>query len=299
MVGIGIGWWVKGSGSGDAGSASSAGSPHVEGLSPAGSESGSASAASAAHPPAKSHDRPPKEAQKDLPKLALDAATKYLLDSMQEQQAKRNEGRIAKLVEKLGLDASQEVKLRDFFKQQSEATAIKVGEDGKSVQMTQRNNGASLDDFLEDLLSDTQEQDYEKMKQAEGEQRIEARTLREMASLTQAVELRPEQRDAVYAILQEQARHEESAPGPKMFNAGMITPPMELAGAGSPVDTVMSIRTAGPEGSAPDENAIEQARQQRQAQIDEKVNRMSGVLDEKQLEQYRASLGKGTMVLPR
>ena len=231
--------------------------------------------------------------------MQIEAVTKHLMDSMQEQQTKRHEERIAKLVDKLGLDASQEAKLRDYFKQQAEATKVTVGDDGKSVQMTQRNDGKSLDDFLKDLLTDSQEQDYTKMKETERDQRVEARTLREMASLTQAVELRPEQRDAVYAILQEQARGDESAPGPKMLNAGMLAPPMEAGGEGSSVDAVMSFRMAGSDAFGSDESAIEQARQPHQAQIDEKVNSMSGVLDEKQLEQYRASLGKGMVMLPR
>lgn len=247
----------------------------------------------------KSHDRPPKEKRDELPKMQVEAMTKHLMDSMQEQEMKRNEERIAKLAEKLGLDASQVARLRDYFKQQSEATKISVGDDGKSVQMTQRSEGKSLDDFLKDLLTDSQEQDYAKMKETERDQRVEARTLREMASLTQAVELRPEQRDAVYAILQEQARADESAPGPKMFNAGMIEPPMDLGGEGSSVDTVMSFRAVGGDGSEADVSAIEQAQRKHQEQIDEKVNRMSGVLDEKQQEQYRASLGKGVMIMPR
>lgn len=300
MVGIGIGWFFK-SASNDANTAS-AGDPWKSEIMahPAAPEAGIAPGLSTGRsgesPAGKSHARPPKEDKQDFAKLALDATTKHLMDTMQEQQTKRREERIAKLVEKLGLDASQEAKLRDYFKKQADPT---VAYDGKSVQMTQRNDGASLDDFLKDLLSDSQEQDYEQMKQAENEQRIEARTLRDMASLTQSVELRPEQRDAVYAALQEQTRNEESSPGPKIFGAGMITPPMELGGAGSSVDTVMSLRFAGPEGSEPDQNAVDQAQQQRQAQIDEKVNRMSGILDEKQLEQYRASLGKGMVILPR
>lgn len=299
MVGIGIGWFFK-SASGDGRTASAGDPSRSETAAPPAASAGIAPGLSAGRsgesPAGKSHARPPKEDKQDIAKLALDATTKHLMDTMQEQQTKRREERIAKLVEKLGLDASQEAKLRDYFKKQADPT---VAYDGKSVQMTQRNDGPSLDDFLKDLLSDSQEQDYEKMKQAENEQRIEARTLRDMASLTQSVELRPEQRDAVYAALQEQTRNEESSPGPKMFGAGMITPPMELGGAGSSVDTVMSLRFAGPEGSEPDQSAIEQAQQQRQAQIDEKVNRMSGVLDEKQLDQYRASLGKGMVILPR
>lgn len=267
----------------------------VETRSTANTEAKVGNADSPANAVGKTHERPLKQAEEDFPKLAMEAVSKNLLEAMQERQTKRTEERIARLKEKLGLDAAQEAKLRDFFKQQ-EAASIVSGENG-SIRMSKPGNGASLDDFLKDLLTDPQEESYAQLKETERNQRIEARTLREMASLTQSVDLRPDQRDAAYAILQEQAKSDAESGAPMAMIAGALMPPPGLE-EGAAVDSVVSFKVAGGAGGD-DGAAMDSLRQQQQAQIDEKVNRMSGVLDEKQLAQYRASLEQGSMVLPR
>jgi hypothetical protein len=135
------------------------------------------------------------------------------------------------------------------------------------------------------------------LKEAETNQRVDARALREMASLTQAVELREDQRDAVYGIIQEQARQEAAnGAGSEMpadfsfSNVGMVP--------GGGVAAVASVRIDGQEGDSGLDagELMDRARQQQQARIDEKVNRLSGILDAEQLAQYRAQLSQGVLL---
>lgn len=296
VIGMGAGWMLRGEAGGGSGveersssaKASKTEDRNTAAIAPAGPVGG---------PHEKKSRRRPPEEGKRLPELPPGEMAKQMMAALKDKHAKRTEARIAELTAKLGLDPAQAAKLREFFEKQMPGPEITVSEDGRGVRMESRGAGSkgNLDDFMQDLLSAQQSDSYERLKETERDQRVEARTLREMASVTQAIELREDQRDAVYEILQEEARNDEGS-GARPLMAGMSMMPPLGSGPGEAADSVVALKVApGAEGAGTPES-MSRAKEQEQARIDEKVNRMSGVLDQAQLDQYRAHLEQGSLL---
>jgi len=265
----------------------------------------------------KSEIRTPKDKPKELGAAIADEHLAKMMENMKEQQTKRSEAKIAALTEKLGLDANQQAKLREYFDKRNPATSITKAGDGKGIKIESKSSDSSgsLDDMMKDLLTADQSEKYEQMKETERNQKVEARTLREMASLTQAVELRDDQRQAVYDILEKQARTDvESGSGAAFGFGGLLAgagPVVEFADLGggaaiggatisSNVDVMAFSADDGAEGRTIDHGeAMRQLEQKRQADIDAKVNSLAGVLDASQQAKYRQSLEQGPMLFSR
>lgn len=315
-VGITTGWMLRGDGGGGAatGDAATKGAKTEERSAAPGATVSTAGEASAAGDHAKSQVRVPKDKDKAKEVSPLtDGQLERMMADMKEHQAKRNDARIATLTEKLGLDANQQAKLREYFDKRNPATTVTKGEGGKGIKVESKmsDSPGALDDFMKDLLSADQEGKYDQLKETEQNQKVEARTLREMASLTQAVELREDQRQAVYEILEKQARTDvESGSGMSggLFMSG-AAPVIELAGGVGAATEVtsnvdmMAFKMDGPggaEGANIDQAEImKEMDRQRETSINNKVNSLSGVLDASQLAKYRQSLEQGPMLFSR
>lgn len=311
-VGITTGWMLHGEGGGGTSAADAAAKgakTEERSASPGATAAAGESSGPGEH--AKSQLRVPKEKLKEIAP-ALDEHLEQMMANMKEQQAKRNEARIATLAEKLDLDANQQAKLREFFDKRNPATTVTKGEGGKGIKVESKmtDSPGSLDDFMKDLLSADQEGKYDEMKQTEQNQKIEARTLREMASLTQAVELRDDQRQAVYDILEKQARTDvESGTGMSggLFMSG-AAPVIELGGGvggGAEISSNVDVMAFKVDGAADGGGNVDHAEimkemdRQRETSINEKVNSLAGVLDASQLAKYKQSLEQGPMLFSR
>ncbi len=246
----------------------------------------------------KSRIRPLEKPEGQKPDPAAKAMAEAMMEDMNAQHAKRAEARIAELTEALGLDAAQAAKLREFFESRAPQTAVSIGEDGgMRIESKREGQTGSLDELMKGLLTPEQAEPYERLKETERNQRIEARTLREMATLTQAVGLRPEQRDAAYAILQEEASNDAGSGFQEdIAGIGMLMPAMGLEESGGPGSVMATRAVQLAEGGAVQEEALEQMRRQEQAGIEAKVERMRGVLDEAQLAKYRERLQQGSLL---
>jgi len=317
-VGIATGWMLRGGDGGGAGAspaeAASKGAKTEERTASAGTPA-SAGESAGAGDKLKSELRAPKEKLKDvLP--AADEHLEQIMANMKEQHTKRSEAKIAELTEKLGLNASQQAQLREYFDKRNPATTVTKGEGGRGIKIESKSSdtAGSLDDLMKDLLTADQSSKYEEMKQTEQNRKIEARTLRELASLTQAVELREDQRQAVYEILEKQARTDvDSGAGGFAMAGGLLAgaaPAIEFADIGGAAISAGSVATNvdvmafqaddGPEGRSIDHGeAMRQLEQRRKAELDAKVNSLSGVLDASQLAKYRQSLEQGPMLFSR
>ncbi|GAA5478190.1 hypothetical protein [Haloferula helveola] len=213
--------------------------------------------------------------------------------AMEEQHRKKDERRISELVAALGLDAGQEAELRTFFDKRRRAlTAMWAGGDAEKGMEAMRED--KLDDFLADLLSPDQHETYDELKATERSREVEAAALKDLAGITRSVDLRPDQRDAVYDILHKEAaerieRRAESGQGSMMtmfgneIGFGSETDFMDFSGVFEGMDEG--------NGEVPDQQAIVQRiREAQQKKIDEQVGRFEGVLDEGQLTKYRETL---------
>ena len=295
VIGIAAGWMLRGGGGAE-------GQVQETGAGTAKAQQGSSATAMAGQgeggeaEPGKSRVRPP-AGEKKPEMMSLKYAEK-MAAAMQEQQDKRNEARIANLVAKLGLNGQQEAKLREYFDKQTPKMSVTTGLDGKGVMVDRKlpEKTQSLDDFMKDLLGGGQAEDYAKLKEAELNQKIEGRALREMSSLAQAVDLRPEQRDAVYEILQNDARNTVGKEGGAEGFEGFGFAAHVEVGDTTEIGRVMTLKVEG--DNAPSaEDMMSRMRDQHQARIDGMVDRMNGVLDAGQLAQYRAGLEQGSLML--
>lgn len=219
--------------------------------------------------------------------------------AMVDRQRKKFDARIAKLVADLGLDAGQEEKLKKFFGDRIEEITEKM-KNGKQADFSGMKElagllrGEGLDDQLGQILSAEQQQEYEAMKENERVTKLDSKALKNMAKVSEVVGLRPDQKEAVYDLLYEDAEKEMDANKDANTFMSVFT-----EGMGIEIDTdsigiseAMQIKMETAEQGAPqDPNAwMKTLRDSQQRRIDEKVERLSPVLDEQQLGQYRSHL---------
>ncbi|WP_035611433.1 hypothetical protein [Haloferula sp. BvORR071] len=316
-VGIATGWMLRGDGGAAKPAVEVAKEAKAEDRTAAPGGSAIAGDSSGSGENQKSQIRGPKDKPKDISSAIADEHLAKMMEGIKEQHTKRSEARIAALTEKLGLDAGQQAKLREYFEKTNPATTITKAGDGKGIKIESKSTDSpgSLEDVMKNLLSADQSEKYEEMKETERNQKIEARTLREMASLTQAVELRDDQRQAVYDILEKQARTDVEGGGAGSLAIGGlmagVAPVIEFSDLGggaaiggatvtSNVDVMAIKADGGPEGGNIDHEAtMKQMEEQRKASVDNKVNSLAGVLDASQLAKYRQSLEQGPMLFSR
>jgi hypothetical protein len=220
---------------------------------------------------------------------------------MEDRHAKRTEARIADLVAKLGLNAQQEARLRAHFDGQKPDVAINADDGGMRVNakqaMSPKERAESLDTLMKEMLTEDQREAYETSKETERSQRAEARSLRDMAALTQAVTLREDQRDAVYEILQNEARSQVDQSGDAGMAATGVFMNADFAAPAGAEATVMQMDVGPIEEGMSQEQVMDKVREQEQARIDAQVERLSGVLDATQLAAYRSHLEQGSVLI--
>lgn len=228
-------------------------------------------------------------------KQAMEDAQELMANQMRE----RNEKRIADLVTRLGLDAGQEARLREFFDKRTDfmTRMSEPGDTTDVMSLMEEVSAESMDQLMEELLSESQAQAYEEFRTEERSRKVESAALMRLASLGQQVRIRPEQRDAVYDIIFEESgemvdRQESSGEGAmyEMFDTGYG------ANLALVTDDLYSFEDAGElmelgaDGEY-DEAAIRSKMKEAMlAKIEAKVDRFEGVLDAEQLEEYRDSL---------
>ena len=227
------------------------------------------------------------------------AMQEQISKAMEDRQSKSDEKQIASLIEKLGLDAAQEGALREYFaKRRGELAKLFSGESSGMPDMS-RFSESKLDDVMAEILSGDQMVTFDGVKAAEREKKVESRALKDLAKLNSVIDLRPEQKDAVYQVLYDDAGtkvDKAAESGSSIFGT--------MFGGGFGVEMDMdsiamhdSVMVAGAdaEGGSP-EASMAAFRDAQQKRIDDQVNRLSSVLDETQLQNYRDHLeSQGSM----
>lgn len=210
-----------------------------------------------------------------------------MMEAMAERMEKQDEAKISEMVAKLGLSPAQEAKLREHFEARRLAFARMLGGEpgGGSLDALQ---GDGLDEFAANELTPEQQERYEANKEATRQRQVESKALKDLAQITDVVELRPGQRDSLYQILHDRADASLGQQSAETAAAAIVAD-----GLGIPFDSdAMGATVMVPDGTGvPDGAAIlEQMKEQRQKQVDEQVEAVSSVLDEQQLQTYRTHL---------
>jgi len=219
--------------------------------------------------------------------------------AMVDRQRKKFDARIAKLVADLGLDATQEKQLREFYESKLDEIGgkMKDGDDPGFAGMKElagMMRGEGLDAHLERILTAEQQQEYEAMKEKERVTKLDSKALKNMARVNEVVSLQPDQKEAVYDLLYEDAEKDlnsnnDTSAFMSVFTEGMgIEIDPDALGISGAIEMQME---AADGREVQDPQAMMKAmRESQQNRIDEKVERLSPVLDEQQLDQYRSHL---------
>lgn len=220
--------------------------------------------------------------------------------AMIDRQRKKFDARIGRMVADLGLDAAQEAQLREFFDGKLAQIGDKMkgenqGDFGVAKELAALMRGEGLDEQLERILNPDQQEEYLAMKEKERVTKLDSKALKNMAKVNEVVSLRPDQKEAVYDLLYEDAEKEldanKDASGfMSVFTEGMgIEIDTDSLGITEAIQVQMESAESGE--PQPDPKAwMKAVRESQQQRIDEKVERLAPVLDEQQLGQYRSHL---------
>ncbi len=221
---------------------------------------------------------------------------------MAERQKNKEEATIQKLVDRLGLTDAQADKIRAYFaKNREELEALMADGDGdwrKMRRLTKSLGDDALDSALADILTDEQKTAYEEMKQRDLANKVEARAYRDLATIQGILDLNPEQKDQVYAILHKDAaqktesnREANSIVATITEGIGLDINPDDLGIGFS--GAIQSFVNRAEDGEPPSENRgeiLQSIRDNQQQEIDNKVELLAPVLDEGQEDAYRTHL---------
>ena len=221
---------------------------------------------------------------------------------MAERQKNKEEATIQKLVDRLGLTDAQADKLRAYFaKNREELEALMADGDGdwrKMRRLTKSLGDDALDSALADILTDEQKTAHEEMKQRDLANKVEARAYRDLATIQGILDLNPEQKDQVYAILHKDAaqktesnREANSIVATITEGIGLDINPDDLGIGFS--GAIQSFVNRAENGEQPSENRgeiLQSIRDNQQQEIDNKVELLAPVLDEGQEDAYRTHL---------
>ena len=233
-----------------------------------------------------------------------DAAGRKMLSKINDSMTKMNEGKVAKLIAKLvkdlNLSPEQEKELEEYFAEQIKlAGGMFSGEfDGDDPMAGAKAmaaiEGKGLDDVMADLLTPEQAEIWKERAQKQAHRTADSAALKELASLNSVIEVREDQREAVYDHFYQKklaAENDGSTNGLmssaiSSFTKGLGIEMDTSAFAGAGLQEAMETATA--EGEEVDVAAL--MREQREKQIEAEMAELAPILDEGQLTDYREHL---------
>ncbi len=156
-----------------------------------------------------------------------------------------------------------------------------------------------FDSMLKELLTPEQAELYLENKTKERDTKVDNASLAKLAAFNSAVDLRPDQRDAIYEVLYADAasqvdkKAESDRKNKLRFNTGIFNPSdytdgrdiFDFSNSGE-ITRIYDSAGDDPESIKKGIKALVDQR------IEERLGRFSSILDQSQLEQYRADLKK-------
>lgn len=239
----------------------------------------------------------------------IDEATSIQVRKMMESMAKRQrtllDQHLDRLDESLGLTAEQKQKLTAWLDEKTkgagEFDVMAMSEDPEEAYKAQNDfSPEGLEEHLAKILLPDQKEAMESFKHRNKQNKIDALALKNLSHMQGVIEFSDGQRDQVYQILSEEAerRFAETPKTEKMMSfmhegMGIETDPYDLG-----IDSIIQDVT----GDSLNPNAEilsdtktmgQKMREELSRRIDRKVELLKPVLNERQLEQYRAHLSSG------
>lgn len=218
-----------------------------------------------------------------------------------ERMRGEDEQRIKKLSSALDLAPWQVEKLGKYLndRRAKMAEISRNHDDNTFDKVTEILDPKHFDSMLKELLTPEQAELYGENKTKERDSKVDSASLAKLAAFSSEVDLRPEQRDAVYEVLYADAASQvdkkaesdrksglDSYPG--AFDPGDYTDGRDIFDFSDSGEITRIYDSAGddPESIKKGIKALVDQR------IEERLGRFSGILDQGQLDQYRADLKK-------
>ncbi len=240
------------------------------------------------------------EADALTPAVEVQRVQNRWADALTQRQKTKEEARIKKLVDRLGLTKAQADQLRTYFeKNRVDLTAMMENNEGdwsQAKDWAKKLRGDGFEDELAKLLTDEQKEAYAEMKARDRENKMEARAYKDLAKVQSALDLSQEQKDQVYDILYQQAGNKIDANQDanalmSIWTEGFgVEFDAEEFGISNAIQVQIDKAESG-DAVDQDPNAWMKAVQEgNQKRIDEQVALLAPVLDDDQEAAYRAHL---------
>lgn len=220
-------------------------------------------------------------------------------EMMATRQKAKHEAQVQKLVDRLGLSEAQADQLRAYFeKNRADLAAMGEGpEDWSRIkELTGKLRGDGLEEALAGILTEEQAAAYQEMKERDRQNQVEAKALRDLAQIQGVLDLSAEQKDQVYGLLHEDASTnlEKNSDANVIVSSfteglGINVEPGDL-GIASVIQVQIDRASDGEQPSENPADWMQVVQENRQREIDQKVERLSPVLDDQQEAAYRAHL---------
>lgn len=301
LAGIAIGWFARPSTSGIDEGATASAAPTISTPTPLSGSSEKAKPAEAAKEgPATRPSRPAIDTSKrEIEAKATEAGKKMqeqMAQRMTDMQRKKFEARFAKLCAELNLTPDQQAKIRAAMEERFTKMGGLFSFDGSGDNQEKVKELSSLmkSDGLEEataaVLSEDQKAGFDSLKAKERQSRIDSKALKDLGNLNTVLDLSQEQKDAVYGVLAEQAAKQEdlkkSTGMMSMFTEGMGVQIDDELG----VSEIMQEQMESHGDKAPDGDFKKVIADSIRKRTEERVEALRPVLNEQQLQQYRAHL---------
>jgi hypothetical protein len=243
--------------------------------------------------------QPGSESMKDIQSQAI-----KMLAAQKRAQLQQ---RIDKLAEALGLTDVQKSGLQRWLDERiAKIESIgaedmdKLQDDGDLIKLL---TNQALEEQLLTSLTSEQRTAFDEFRTRETQSRVDAAALKSLSQMQGVIQFEGDQRDAVYQILNDTAaariKKEDESPDSSMISLnglGIDLDPYDLGLQNAMTEAALMSRTSGDETDR--KQMAENFRTLIDQRIDNKVDQMRPVLNENQLEQYRAELqSKGTGIL--
>jgi hypothetical protein len=211
-------------------------------------------------------------------------------EMMKKRRMAKLDARISKLVAQLNLTPDQEAALRKAAEE--DGGDVSGGFDPS--KLTGSAQEGDLETALAEVLTEEQKEEHEALKKRELANKVEARALKEMAKLSN-LDMTQEQKDAAYDILYKQAEDSSGNDSTASGIASIIGEGIgiELNSNDLGIDFAAGGETGeeAKDGKSPNpQDFMARMKENRQKNIDQKVEALRPVLDDTQLEQYRKDL---------
>ncbi len=304
LLGTGVGWVSRGSVKGDsAPDARTAAAPHA--ASPQKEPAASASSTAPATPGKRAIREPePKKDKPERPEVDTEAITKHMSRELVKRQRAKFEKHTERLAEALSLNEAQKAGLDAWIEERlagiESIDFTKPETIGGKDSLFSDLSLKSLEEKLEGTLNDEQKVAFTAFRERDRQARVDSLALKRLSQIQGVIEFDEGQRDKVYEILAEGAagtidREQDKKDPSAIFTEGMGID-MDPYGLGIQDAMQEAFGDTTNVGGAPDRKQMAaKLREVIDGRIEAKVEQLRPVLNERQLEQYRAELrNKGT-----